>query len=81
VITKKKELMVESSLSFDNEISLPPSEETLYTVLEATPKMTNGLFSLQKPNGKFLTQLCFSPICFTFLHLIANNSFYTLQVT
>jgi len=78
---KKRELVVESSLSFDSEVLLPPSKEALYIVLEVTPKSDNGLFFLQKPNGKFLTQLCLFPICFTFLHLIANNDFCILQVT
>ncbi len=35
---KKKESVVESFLSFDSEVLIPPLKETLYTVLEATPK-------------------------------------------
>jgi hypothetical protein len=34
---KKRIKVVESSLSFNNEVSLPPSKEKLYTMLEATP--------------------------------------------
>jgi hypothetical protein len=30
--------VVESFLSFDSEVSIPPLKETLYIVLEATPK-------------------------------------------
>ncbi len=37
-IMKKSDTIVESSLSFDNEILLPPSKETLYTILEVAPK-------------------------------------------
>ncbi len=40
---KKRELVVESSLSFDCEVSLPPLEEALYIVLEATPKSDQWL--------------------------------------
>jgi hypothetical protein len=35
---KKRTIVIESSSSFDNEVSLPPSEKELYTMLEATPK-------------------------------------------
>jgi hypothetical protein len=35
---KKSDTIVESSLSFDNEILLPPSKEALYTMLEVAPK-------------------------------------------
>jgi len=34
---KKRELVVESSLSFDSEVLLPPSKEALHIVLEVTP--------------------------------------------
>ncbi len=37
-IMKKRIPTVESSSSFNNDISLPLSEEELYTTLEATPK-------------------------------------------
>jgi hypothetical protein len=35
---KKRTQVVESSSSFDNEVSLPPSKEEFYIMLEATPK-------------------------------------------
>jgi hypothetical protein len=37
-IVKKSDTIVKSSLSFDNEILLPPSKEALYTMLEVAPK-------------------------------------------
>jgi hypothetical protein len=50
----KKNTIVARFSSSDNEISLPPSEEELYSVLEATPKNDQpSLFTLQKPNGRF----------------------------
>jgi len=38
VIMKKSDTIIESSLSFDNEILLPPSKEALYTMLEVASK-------------------------------------------
>jgi hypothetical protein len=37
-IVKKRTPVIENSSNFDGEISLPPSEEKLYIVLEAGPK-------------------------------------------
>jgi hypothetical protein len=37
-IVKKRTIVVESSLSFNNEVLVPPLEEELYTMLEAAPK-------------------------------------------
>ncbi len=57
---KKMTIVVESSSSFDIEVSLPPLEEKLYTMLEAAPQMTSSLFASRKPNGRFIIQLCLS---------------------
>jgi hypothetical protein len=37
-VVKKRIPVIENSSKFDNEISLPPSKEKLYIVLEAAPK-------------------------------------------
>jgi len=37
-VVKKRTIVIESFSNFDSEVSLPPSEEELYTMLEATPK-------------------------------------------
>jgi hypothetical protein len=37
-VVKKRIEVIESSSSFDSEISLPLSKKELYTMLEATPK-------------------------------------------
>jgi hypothetical protein len=82
IIVKKRNILVESSLSSHNEVSLPPSKEAFYTMLEATPKNDwSNLFTSRKPNNRFLTQQCPSQICFTFFHPFAYNSLCTLQVT
>jgi len=45
---KKRESMLESSLNFDNEVTLPPLEKSLYIVLEATPKNDQWLVLFAK---------------------------------
>jgi len=65
-VMKKRTKVIKKFSSSNNELSLAPLEEEFYTMLEANLKMTNNLFALQKPNGKFLTQLCISPFFFPF---------------
>ncbi len=67
-VMKKRTPLIDSFSNSNNEVSLPPSKEKLYIVLEVGSKMTNNLLALQKSNDRFLTQLCLSPfIYFPFL--------------
>jgi hypothetical protein len=47
-VVKKKTIVIESSSSFNNEVSLPPLEEELYTMFKAAPKNDQWLIHFMK---------------------------------
>lgn len=70
---KKRNIVIKSFLNSDSEVSFHPQKKNFILCWRLHLKMISSLFAFQKPNDKFLTQLCLSPFFLHFfIHLLIN---------
>jgi hypothetical protein len=78
---KKRTPIIESSSSFDSEVSLPPSKEELYTMLEVAPISYQWLDHFVKAKQVPNSTKSF-PIFSPFLNTFPNDKIFVFfQVT
>jgi hypothetical protein len=79
-LVKERNTIVESFLNFNNEVSLPPLEEKLYTMLKVAPKNDQWLVYFTKAKQYVPNSTMFFSIFSPFFHTSFDKIFF-FQVT